>query len=422
MKQYDVVIIGAGAAGLFCAAQLGQAGKSVAVLDNGKKIGRKILMSGGGFCNFTNLDVTPKHYLSQNPHFVKSALSRYTNWDFISLMASYGIAYHEKELGQLFCDESSQQIVDLLQAECAKGKVDIVLRQAVVSIEKFVTKCESILNVGFANGPEGVSKFAHEFANSYFEIQTASETYQTENLVIATGGLSMSGLGASPFGYKVAEQFAIPVVPVRASLVPFTWKESDKPFASLSGIALPVSVSNRNQTFTNQMLFTHRGLSGPAILQISNYWEMGESVEIDLLPSENIVEIVQELRQSSPKLQLKTVLNRHFPKKLVELWFEQHLLQDKVIAQLTKADLQQLEQFIHHWHFLPNGTEGYRTAEVTMGGVDTDYISSKTMEVKQVEGLYFIGEVLDVTGWLGGYNFQWAWSSAAACAKGILAK
>ena len=393
MKQYDVVIMGAGAAGLFCAAQLGQAGKSVAVLDNGKKIGRKILMSGGGFCNFTNLDVTSKHYLSQNPHFVKSALSRYTNWDFISLAASYGIVYHEKELGQLFCDESSQQIVDLLQAECAKGKVDIVLRQAVVSIEKFVKN---------------------------FEIQTASETYQTENLVIATGGLSMSGLGASPFGYKVAEQFGIPVVPVRASLVPFTWKESDKPFASLSGIALPVSVSNRNQTFTNQMLFTHRGLSGPAILQISNYWEMGESVEINLLPSENIVEIVQELRQSSPKLQLKTVLNRHFPKKLVELWFEQHLLQDKVIAQLTKADLQQLEQFIHHWHFLPNGTEGYRTAEVTMGGVDTDYISSKTMEAKQVEGLYFIGEVLDVTGWLGGYNFQWAWSSAYACAKGIL--
>ena len=395
MKQYDVVIIGAGAAGLFCAAQLGQAGKSVAVLDNGKKIGRKILMSGGGFCNFTNLDVTPKHYLSQNPHFVKSALSRYTNWDVISLVASYGIAYHEKELGQLFCDESSQQIVDLLQAECAKGKVDIVLRQAVVSIQKFAKN---------------------------FEIQTASETYQTENLVIATGGLSMSGLGASPFGYKVAEQFGIPVVPVRASLVPFTWKESDKPFASLSGIALPVSVSNRNQTFTNQMLFTHRGLSGPAILQISNYWEMGESVEIDLLPSENIVEIVQELRQSSPKLQLKTVLNRHFPKKLVELWFEQHLLQDKVIAQLTKADLQQLEQFIHHWHFLPNGTEGYRTAEVTIGGVDTDYISSKTMEVKQVEGLYFIGEVLDVTGWLGGYNFQWAWSSAYACAQGIIDK
>ncbi|QIM62722.1 hypothetical protein A1D29_05115 [Pasteurellaceae bacterium Orientalotternb1] len=395
MKQYDVVVIGAGAAGLFCAAQLGQGGKRVAVLDNGKKIGRKILMSGGGFCNFTNLDVTPSHYLSQNCHFVKSALSRYTNWDFISLVASYGIAYHEKELGQLFCDESSQQIVDLLQAECDKGKVEIVLRQAVISVQKFA---------------------------SGFEIQTANETYQTEHLVIATGGLSMAGLGASPFGYKIAEQFGIPVVPVRASLVPFTWKESDKPFATLSGISLPVSVTNRNKTFQNQLLFTHRGLSGPAILQISNYWEMNETVEIDLLPTENIVEILQQLRQSSPKLQLKTVLSRYLPKKLVELWLEQKMVKDQTIAQLSKAELAFLNDFIHHWYFLPNGTEGYRTAEVTMGGVDTDYISSQTMEAKNVQGLYFIGEVLDVTGWLGGYNFQWAWSSAAACAKGILAK
>ncbi|OOH87942.1 hypothetical protein BMT54_09255 [Pasteurellaceae bacterium 15-036681] len=393
MKQYDVVIIGAGAAGLFCAAQLGQAGKSVVVLDNGKKIGRKILMSGGGFCNFTNLDVTPNHYLCQNRHFVKSALSRYTNWDFISLVAGYGISYHEKELGQLFCDESSQQIVDLLQKECVKGKVDIQLRQAVGLIQKV--------------------------ANSY-QIQTNGEIYQTEHLVIATGGLSMSGLGASPFGYKVAEQFDIPVVPVRASLVPFTWKESDKPFATLSGISLPISVTNRNKTFSNQMLFTHRGLSGPAILQISNYWDMGETVEIDLLPTESIVDILAELRQSSPKLQLKTVLSRYLPKKLVELWIEQNMLKDQVIAQLSKNDLQFLEQFIHHWHFLPNGTEGYRTAEVTMGGVDTDHISSKTMEAKNVQGLYFIGEVLDVTGWLGGYNFQWAWSSAYACAQGIL--
>ncbi|MDH2998965.1 hypothetical protein A1D22_03700 [Pasteurellaceae bacterium LFhippo2] len=395
MKQYDVVIIGAGAAGLFCAAQLGQAGKSVVVLDNGKKIGRKILMSGGGFCNFTNLEVTPNHYLCQNRHFVKSALSRYTNWDFISLVAGYGISYHEKELGQLFCDESSQQIVDLLQKECAKGKVDIQLRQAVDLIQKV--------------------------ENSY-QIQTNGEIYQTEHLVIATGGLSMSGLGASPFGYKVAEQFDIPVVPVRASLVPFTWKESDKPFAALSGISLPISVTNRNKTFSNQMLFTHRGLSGPAILQISNYWDMGETVEIDLLPTESIVDILAELRQSSPKLQLKTVLSRYLPKKLVELWIEQQMLKDQVIAQLSKNDLQFLEQFIHHWHFLPNGTEGYRTAEVTMGGVDTDHISSKTMEAKNVQGLYFIGEVLDVTGWLGGYNFQWAWSSAYACAQGILEK
>lgn len=395
MKQYDAIIIGAGAAGLFCAAQLGQGGKRVAVLDNGKKIGRKILMSGGGFCNFTNLDVTPAHYLSQNRHFVKSALSRYTNWDFISLVAGYGIAYHEKELGQLFCDESSQEIVDLLQTECEKGKVEILLRQAVVSVEK-------IANV--------------------FHIQTACEQFQTEHLIVATGGLSMPGLGATPFGYQLAEQFGIAVIPPRASLVPFTWKASDKPFAQLSGISLPITASTSRKSFSNQMLFTHRGLSGPAILQISNYWELGETVEIDLLPSDDIVEIVQELRQSSPKLKLKTVLARYLPKKLVELWLEQGMLKDQVIAQLAKADLQSLEQLIHRWQFLPNGTEGYRTAEVTMGGVDTDFISSKTMEAKNVAGLYFIGEVLDVTGWLGGYNFQWAWSSAFACAEGVLHK
>lgn len=393
MKNVDVVIIGAGAAGLFCAAQLGQSGKKVVVLDSGKKIGRKILMSGGGFCNFTNLEVTPHHYLSQNRHFVKSALARYTNWDFIGLVASYGISYHEKELGQLFCDESAQQIVDLLQTECEKGKVDIQLRQAVISVEKIA---------------------------DFFQIQTACENYQAPHLVIATGGLSMPALGASPFGYKIAEQFDIPVIAPRASLVPFTWKENDKPFAELSGISLPVSVSNRGMTFNNQMLFTHRGLSGPAILQISNYWDLGESVEIDLLPENDILEILLELRQSSPKLQLKTVLSRYLPKKLVELWFAQKMLKDQVIAQLSKTELISLELFIHHWQFLPNGTEGYRTAEVTMGGVDTDHISSKTMEAKHIKGLYFIGEVLDVTGWLGGYNFQWAWSSAFACAEGII--
>ncbi|MBF0784006.1 NAD(P)/FAD-dependent oxidoreductase [Muribacter muris] len=395
MKKYDVVIIGAGAAGLFCAAQLGQGGKSVLVLDNGKKIGRKILMSGGGFCNFTNLEVAPQHYICQNRHFVKSALARYTNWDFIALVAGYGIAYHEKELGQLFCDESAQQIVDLLQAECEKGKVDIQLRQAVVSVEKFA---------------------------NFFQIQTACHRYQAEQLVIASGGLSMPALGASPFGYKIAEQFGIPVIPPRASLVPFTWKESDKPFVALSGISLPVRVQNQGKTFYNQMLFTHRGLSGPAILQISNYWETGETLDIDLLPDETIEQILLELRQSSPKLQLKTVLCRYLPKKLVELWFEQRWLTDKIIAQLSKADLAFLTQFIHHWQFLPNGTEGYRTAEVTMGGVDTRFISSKTLEAQGVEGLYFIGEVLDVTGWLGGYNFQWAWSSAYACANAILDK
>lgn len=395
MKNVDVVIIGAGAGGLFCASQLGQGGKSVVVLDNGKKLGRKILMSGGGNCNFTNMDISSHHYLCTNPHFVKSALARYTQWDFISMVTNYGIAYHEKELGQLFCDEGAEQIVSMLKAECDKsGKVDIQLRQAVTSVEKFA---------------------------NFYQIQTACKTYQTKYLVIATGGLSMPALGASPFGYQIAEQFNIPVLSPRASLVPFTYKEKDKILVPLSGIALPVSVSCNGQSFFNQMLFTHRGLSGPAILQISNYWELGETVEIDLLSTHSIIDVLIELRQSSPKLHLKSVLCRYLPKKLVDLWFEQKLLIDKIIADLSKQQLAELEQFIHHWQFTPNGTEGYRTAEVTKGGVDTDFISSKTMEAKQVKGLYFIGEVLDVTGWLGGYNFQWAWSSGYACAMGILA-
>lgn len=400
MKKFDAIIIGAGAAGLFCAAQLGQAGKSVLVLDNGKKIGRKILMSGGGFCNFTNMDVTANHYLSQNPHFVKSALSRYTQWDFIALVAAYGIAYHEKELGQLFCDEGAEQIVQMLQAECDKaekcgGNVEILLRQAVISVQKNA---------------------------DMFELQTAAANYQSANLVIATGGLSMPGLGASPFGYKIAGQFGLAVIAPRASLVPFTWKESDKAFAALSGISLPITASTPRQRFANQMLFTHRGLSGPAILQISNYWEPGESVLIDLLPNADIGEILREQRQSSPKLQLKTVLSRELPKKLVELWFELGELRECTLAELSNEALQNVVELVHHWAFLPNGTEGYRTAEVTMGGVDTRAISSKTMEANAVAGLYFIGEVLDVTGWLGGYNFQWAWSSAYACAQAIAEK
>lgn len=397
MKEYDVIVIGAGAAGLFCAAQLGQAGQSVLVLDNGKKIGRKILMSGGGFCNFTNLEISADRYISQNPHFVKSALARYTQWDFIALVAQYQIAYHEKELGQLFCDESAQQIVNLLQTECDKGKVEILLKQAVISLEKNA---------------------------KHYQIQTANQHFSSKNVVVATGGLSMPALGATPFGYKIAEQFGIPIIPPRASLVPFTWRETDRHFAQLSGISLPICVKNQSgdKHFTNQLLFTHRGISGPAILQISNYWQAGEYLEIDFLPSDDISSILSALRQSSPKLQLKTVLTRHLPKKLVELWVEHHYFSDKAIAQLTKNELTLLSEFIHHWHFLPNGTEGYRTAEVTMGGIDTDYISSKTMEAKTSAGLYFIGEVLDVTGWLGGFNFQWAWSSAFACAESIVAK
>ncbi|MGC7589051.1 NAD(P)/FAD-dependent oxidoreductase [Bisgaard Taxon 46] len=398
MNNYsEVIIIGAGAAGLFCASQAAKFGKQVTLFDNGKKVGRKILMSGGGFCNFTNLDVTAQHYLSQNPHFVKSALARYTQWDFIAMVAEYGIAYHEKELGQLFTDEGSETIVEMLLSECEKYGVNIQLRQQISDVQ------------AQENG-----------AKSRFSLLANGQMWHCQSLVIATGGLSMPGLGASSFGYQIAEQFGIQVLPPRASLVPFTWRETDKFYTALSGIALPIIATAKNgKAFANNMLFTHRGISGPAILQISNYWQPNESIEIDLLPSENIIEFLQQLRAISPKLQLKNALAKVLPKKLVELWIEQQLIQDAPIAQLSKAIFQQLDQLIHHWQFLPNGTEGYRTAEVTMGGVDTDAVSSKTMEVHSAKGLYFIGEVLDVTGWLGGYNFQWAWSSAYACATAL---
>ncbi|WP_310742696.1 BaiN/RdsA family NAD(P)/FAD-dependent oxidoreductase [Pasteurella multocida] len=404
MNNYsDVIILGAGAAGLFCASQAAKLGKQVTLLDNGKKIGRKILMSGGGFCNFTNLEVTPQHYLSQNPHFVKSALARYTQWDFIAMVASYGIAYHEKELGQLFTDEGAEKIVDMLATECANYQVNIQLRQQVSDIRQ----------LNQADAEQG--------RKGRFALLANGTTWYCDALVIATGGLSMPGLGATPFGYQVAEQFGINVLPPRASLVPFTWREADKAYTILSGVALPIVVTaNCGKSFSNQMLFTHRGISGPAILQISNYWQPNESVEINLLPHQDIAEFLQQLRTTSPKLQLKNALVRVLPKKLVEVWSEQQLIQDEPIAQLSKVRLQQLSDLIHHWQFLPNGTEGYRTAEVTMGGVDTRAVSSKTMEAQSVKGLYFIGEVLDVTGWLGGYNFQWAWSSAYACAMALV--
>lgn len=395
----DVIIIGAGAAGLFCAAQLGKYGKRVLILDNGKKIGRKILMSGGGFCNFTNMNVTSGCYLSENRHFVKSALAQFTQWDFIGLVADYGIAWHEKEDGQLFCDNGAQDIVDMLAAECAKYGVKIQLRQPIEQVEQ-----------------------VENDAKVRFKIHAFSQQWSCRSLVIASGGLSMPALGATPFGYQLAEQFGINVVPPRAALVPFTFRETEKFLTALSGVSLPVTVTSHHQSFTHQMLFTHRGLSGPAILQISNYWEPGESVEIDLLPYHSVYQIIEECRQSSPKQQLKTVLSRHLPKKLVELWFAQSLLKDQTVANLSKAELLAVDNFIHRWQFYPNGTEGYRTAEVTMGGVDTREISSKTMESNKIEGLYFIGEVLDVTGRLGGYNFQWAWSSAYACAVGIAGK
>ncbi|WHQ75680.1 NAD(P)/FAD-dependent oxidoreductase [Pantoea sp. Lij88] len=394
MEQFDVIIIGAGAAGLFCAAQAGQRGRRVLLLDNGKKPGRKILMSGGGRCNFTNLYTEPAAYLSHNPHFCKSALARYTQWDFIDLVNRHGIAWHEKTLGQLFCDDSAQQIVDLLLAECDKGNVTLRLRSEVLSVAR---------------------------DESGYTLQLNGSTVQAEKLVIASGGLSMPGLGASPFGYKIAEQFGLSVFPTRAALVPFTLhKPLLEQLQTLSGVALETTIDAQDGTrFKEAMLFTHRGLSGPAVLQISSYWLPGEFVTIDLSPATPLDAFLAAQREAHPNLSLKNSLAKILPKRLVEVLQALNVVPDITLKQLNSKQQTELVQTLHAWRIQPNGTEGYRTAEVTLGGVDTTQLSSKTMEARAVPGLYFIGEVADVTGWLGGYNFQWAWSSAWACAQAL---
>ncbi|UDQ75922.1 NAD(P)/FAD-dependent oxidoreductase [Pectobacterium brasiliense] len=395
MEQFDAVIIGAGAAGMFCAAQAGQRGLRVLLLDNGKKAGRKILMSGGGRCNFTNMYAEPAAYLSHNPHFCKSALARYTQWDFISLVNSHRIAYHEKTLGQLFCDDSAQQIVDMLVTECERANVTLRLRSEVTSVEK---------------------------SDDRFTVQLSNGTsFQSVSLVVACGGLSMPGLGATPFGYQLAAQFGINVLPTRAALVPFTLhKPLLEQLQTLSGVSVPTVVTAENGvTFRENILFTHRGLSGPAILQISSYWQAGEFVTINLLPDRDLTQLINDERAAHPNQSLKNTLAQWLPKRLVECLQELGQLPDVTLKQLNSAQQTQIEQSLQQWRVQPNGTEGYRTAEVTIGGVDTRALSSKTMEASAVPGLYFIGEVVDVTGWLGGYNFQWAWSSAWACAQAL---
>ena len=394
MERFDAIVVGAGAAGMFCAAQAGQLGCRVLLLDNGKKPGRKILMSGGGRCNFTNMYVEPAAYLSQNPHFCKSALARYTQWDFIELVGKYGIAWHEKTLGQLFCDDSAEQIVTLLLAECEKGGVQIRLRSEILSVER---------------DEQG------------YRLQVNGETLATKKLVIASGGLSMPGLGASPFGYKIAEQFGLKVLPTRAGLVPFTLhKPLLEQLQVLSGVSVPSTITAENGTlFRENLLFTHRGLSGPAVLQISSYWQPGEFVTVNLLPDCNLEEFLNEQRGAHPNQSLKNTLAMQLPKRLVECLQQLGQIPDVTLKQLNVRDQQALVETLTAWRVQPNGTEGYRTAEVTLGGVDTNELSSRTMEARKAPGLYFIGEVMDVTGWLGGYNFQWAWSSAWACAQAL---
>ncbi len=387
MKRYEVIVIGGGAAGLMCAATAGQRGRSVAVLDHANKVGKKILMSGGGRCNFTNYDVEPENFLSANPHFCKSALSRYTPWDFIALVSRYNLAWHEKTLGQLFCDNKAKDILNILLAECEAGQVDIR------------THC-SIESVAKADDGDG------------FVLATTQGDIACQSLVIATGGLSIPTMGATGFGYDLAKQFGLRITPRHAALVPFTLKGEPLELAqSLAGVALPVRATCNGQAFSEALLFTHKGLSGPATLQISNYWQPGDTLKIDFMPGTDLGQQVRHWQQQGQKSELRTLLSQTLPKRFVSAWLERINLDNKALAQLSNADIDALAQAFNRWPCTPAGTEGYRTAEVTKGGVNTDDVSSKTFEAKHTPGLYLIGEVLDVTGWLGGYNFQWAWAS-----------
>lgn len=399
-ENFDAVIIGAGAAGLFCAYQAAKAGRQILVLESSNRAGKKILMSGGGRCNFTNLYVEADNYLCENPHFCKSALSRYTQWDFLSLVQEFNIAYHERKHGQLFCDESASDILQMLLSLCAEYGVQIKLKQSIKMLS-----CEQGL----------------------YKISSNKQIYQSSKLVIATGGLSIPTLGGSDFGYLIAQQFGLNLLPRRAGLVPFVFSDTViKPLCEkLAGNAIEVGMSLLGKSdapcFTEAMLFTHRGLSGPVVLQLSSYWQEGDSIVIDLLPHENLAEQLVTAKQQGTQLLMRRYLQSLLPKKLV-LELECLFWPDKTELELNQwpdVALQQLARQLHDWVLKPAATEGYRTAEVTLGGVNTDDLSSKTMMAKKQKGLYFIGEVVDVSGHLGGFNFQWAWASAFACAQDL---
>jgi len=393
--HYDVIVLGAGASGLMLAAQAARRGRKVLVVEKANKVGKKILMSGGGKCNFTNLYVEPENFISHNPHFVISALSRYSNWDFIGLVCDYGIAYEERKHGQLFTLNGSKDILNMLLAECDKTKL--------VNIK---TDCEV--------------KTVKQLDHQLFEVQSTHATFTCESLVIASGGLSIPTLGGSGIGYELAKQFGHQVFSTRAGLVPFTFSDQFKEVTTrLSGNALDVTLSNDKNSFTEALLFTHRGLSGPSSLQLSNYWQAGESFQINFFPMQDLADYLKQKKQQQPKVLLRTLLSELTAKSIV-LELQQLIwpnYAETAIGQLSDTVLEQIAAQLHGFVVKPSGTEGYRTAEVTLGGVDTAEISSKTMQSQKVKGLYFIGEVLDVTGHLGGYNFQWAWSSAYAAAQ-----
>lgn len=386
MKQYDVIIIGAGAAGLMCAAQAAQRKRKVLLIDKADKVGKKILISGGGRCNFTNLHIDPITYISNNPHFCKSALSRYTQWDFIALLENANLHWTEKTLGQLFCDEKSKAVLDMLLDNCQK--VDIQLS----------TDIENI-------------KYQQQYI-----LATNQGKFQAKSLVIATGGASIPKMGATDFGLQIAKQFGHKSINFKPALVPFTFHQDDisRYFKDLSGLSIDAVVKCNNQSFREGVLITHRGISGPAVLQISSYWQKGDNIVIDLLPDLVASDWLLKMRETNAKSTLKNTLSAYFPKRLAVRLAD--TLMDKTFADIAlkhikKSDLITLGERLNHWVLTPSGTEGMRTAEVCVGGVDTHELSSKTFESNKQQGLYFVGETVDVTGWLGGYNFQWAWSS-----------
>ena len=409
LHDFDVVIIGAGAAGLFCAGVAGQLGLKVLVIDHGEKVAEKVRISGGGRCNFTNRDTTPANFISENPHFCRSALSRYTPRDFIALLEKHGIAFHEKHKGQLFCDRSAEDIIQMLLAECNAGNV---------------TRWQScsVKNTQFlASSPRGISAVS-------YQIDSNLGTIQCSAVVIATGGLSIPKIGATDFGYRVARQFDLPLITTRPALVPLTFDETVwAPFANLSGLSLPVKIetgSKKNKiAFLEDLLFTHRGLSGPGVLQISSYWQQGTPIRLNLAPDADIADLLSRAKATSRKL-IANELATLVPSRLADTWVAQGAALGhnwaRPVNEATDKSLAALAERLSQWGLTPTGTEGYKKAEVTAGGVDTRCLSSQTMESKQ-PGLYFIGEVVDVTGWLGGYNFQWAWASGFACAQGLAA-
>lgn len=394
MKQYDIIIIGAGAAGLMCAIEASKRGRKVLVLEGSNKVGKKILISGGGRCNFTNLHIDPESYLSRNPHFCKSALARYTQWDFIALMDKHKLSWHEKTLGQLFCDGKAPAVLNMLLDECKRVGI------------KLESKVESV-----------------DFKDQYI-VAADGKNYQSESLVIATGGPSIPKMGATDFGLQVARQFGIKTVSFRPALVPFTFHQDDidRYFKDLSGLSIDALVSCNGQSFREGVLITHRGISGPAILQISSYWYKGDEISIDLLPDLDASDWLLQMQEGRGKTELKTILSKLFPKRLAIRLADtltDQSLSNLPLNQIKQSDLKILGATLNNWVLRPSGTEGMRTAEVCTGGVNTDELSSKTMESKSQSGLYFVGETVDVTGWLGGYNFQWAWSSGWAAGQAV---